>query len=110
MYCKDSCRGFAWDDVYPNVSGGFVDECNEIETMPEGFWGDRADVREYSEEFSCRAWVWILRKRFGCLFSHDTNVTLTEVVGDSKKSHPFGRGVGETLMHKLRWHVRCNVG
>jgi hypothetical protein len=97
--CKDSCGRFAWDNVDPNVSGGFVDENDEVETMTEGFRRDWTNVGEYSEELARRARMWVPWKRFGCLFSHYTNVTLTEVVSDSQESHAFGRGVGETLMH-----------
>ena len=108
--CKNSCGGFAWDNVDPNISGGFIDEGDEVETVTEGFWRDRTNVGEYSEKFSCRPRVWILRKRFGCLFSHYTNMAFTKVIRESHESHAFGRGVGETLMHELRRHVRWNIG
>ena len=93
---KNSCRGFAWDDVDPDISGGFVDENDEVETMTEGFWRDMTNVGEYSEELARRARMWVLREGFGCLFSHYANLTLTQIVGDTDKSHASRRGVCET--------------
>src|SRR5271163_4804972 len=81
-----------------------------ILTVTKGFWRNGTNVGEYSEEFTCRARMWVTRKWFGCLFSHYANLTLTQIVGATDKSHASCRGVCGTSMHELRRYVFRNVG